>query len=71
MLTILTEPHRTGSKISHRVKKFDVPAYVVKLFSDLTLVTGFGIRRDVLAIEDTFSLLTGRPVKVVSLSWGP
>ena len=25
MLTILTEPKRTGGRTSHRVKKFDVP----------------------------------------------
>ena len=35
---------------SHRVKKFDVPAYVVKLLSDLPLVMSFGIRGVVLAI---------------------
>ena len=27
MLTILTEPKRTGSRTSHRVKKFDMPDY--------------------------------------------
>ena len=64
MLTILTEPQRTGSKTSHRGKKFEVPDYVVSLLRNLPLVTGFGIRGDVLAIEDTFSLLTGRPVKL-------
>ena len=64
MLTILTEPQRTGGKTCHRVKKFDVPAYIVNLFGNLPLVTCFGIRGDVLAIEDMFSLLTGRPVKL-------
>ena len=39
MLTVLTEPQQTGSKIFHRVKTFDVPAYIVKLLGDLPLVT--------------------------------
>ena len=36
----------------------------MELLGNLPLVTGFGIRGDVLAIEDTFSLLTGQPVKL-------
>ena len=64
MLTILSDPQRTGHKTSHNVKKFDVPEYVVDLLRGLPLVTGFGIRGDILAIEDTFSLLTGQPVKL-------
>ena len=46
------------------MKKFKVPDYVVNLLRNLPLVTGFGIRRDVLTIEDTFSLLTGRPIQL-------
>ena len=34
------------------------------LLRGLSLVTGFGIRGDVLVIEDTISLLTGPPVKL-------
>ena len=64
MLTILTKPQRTSGKTSHRVKKFEVPDYVVSLLGNLPLVMGFGFRGDILAIEDTFSLLTGRPVKL-------
>ena len=64
MLPILTEPKQTGSRTSHRVIQFDVLDYIVKLLSDMPLVTGFGTRRDVLGIKDTFSLLTGRPVKL-------
>ena len=64
MLIILTEPQRTSDKTSHRVKKFEVPDYVVNLLRNLPLVTRFRIRGVVLAIEDTFSLLTGRPVKL-------
>ena len=52
MLTILAEPQRTVGKTSHRVKKFEVPNYVVDLLRNLPLVTGFGICGDVLAIED-------------------
>ena len=59
MLLILAEPQQTGGKTSHSVKKFEVPDYVVELLRNLSLVTGFSIRGDVLAIEDTFSLLTG------------
>ena len=66
MLTILSDPQGTEHKTSHNVKKFDVPEYVVDLLRGLPLVTGCGIRGDVLAIEDTFSLLTGQPVKLSS-----
>ena len=72
VLTILTDPQRTGGKIYYRVKKFNVPAHIVRLLGNLPLVTGSGIRGNVLVIEDTFSLLTGRPMKLQdSLSWGP
>ena len=64
MLTILSDPKRTGKHTSHRVKKFSVPDHVVELLQGLPLVVGFGIRGDVLAVEDTFSLLNGRPIKL-------
>ena len=64
MLTILSDPKRTGKHTSHRVRKFSVPEHVVELFQGLPLVVGFGIRGDVLAVEDTFSLLTWRPFKL-------
>ena len=72
MLTILSDPKRTRKHTSHRVKKFSVPDYVVELLRGLPLVVGFGIRGDFLAIEDTFSLLTGRPVKLAGfIELGP
>ena len=46
------------------VKKFVVPEYILELLEGLPISTGFGIQGDVLAIEDTFSLLAGRPVKL-------
>ena len=64
MLTILSNPQRTGHRVTQTVKKFKVPEYVVELLQSLLLVVGFGIRGVVLAVEDTFSLLTGRPVKL-------
>ena len=67
MLTILSDPKRTGKHTSHRVKKFSVPDYSVELLRGLPLVVGFGIRGDVLTIEDTFSLLTERPVKLAGV----
>ena len=63
MLTILINPQQNGRKVSHYVKKFKVPDYVVELLQGLPIVTGFGIRGDVLTV-DTFSLLVGRPVKL-------
>ena len=59
MFTILSNPPRTGHKTSHNVKKFDVPEFVVDLLRGLPLVTGFWIRGDVLAIDETFSFLAG------------
>ena len=56
MLMILSNPQRTGHRVTYTVKKFEVPEYVVKLLQSLPLAVGFGIRGDVLAIEDTFSL---------------
>ena len=64
MLTILSNPQRTGHKTTQSIKKFKEPVYVVELLQSLPLAVGFGIREDVLAIEDRFSLLTGRPVKL-------
>ena len=64
MLTILSDPQRTRHRTSHSVNKFQVPEYVVELLRSLPLVMGFGIQGDVLTIENTFSLLTGRPVKL-------
>ena len=46
------------------MKKLEVLRYVVELLQSMPLAVGFGIRGDVLAIEDMFSLLTGRPVKL-------
>ena len=51
VLTILTDPQRTGSKICYRVKKFNVPAHIVRLLGNLPLGTGSGIRGDVLVID--------------------
>ena len=64
MLTILSDPQWTGHRTSHSVNKFQVLEYVVELLRSLPPVTEFGIRGDVLAIEDTFSLLTGWPIKL-------
>ena len=41
-----------------------VPEYIIELLEGLPLSVGFGIKGDVLAIEDTCSLLAGRPVKL-------
>ena len=46
------------------MKKFSVPDHVVELLQGLPLVVGFVFCGGVLAVEDTFSLLTGRPVKL-------
>ena len=64
MITILTKPMKKGKKVSHRVKKFKVPKYILDLLEAFPIVTGFGIKGDVLAIEDTLGLLAGRPVKL-------
>ena len=64
MLTILTNPKKTKEGVDHIVRKFCVPGYIVDLLEDLPIVTGFGIKGDVLSIEDTFSLLAGREVKL-------
>ena len=52
-------------KLINTVKKFEVPEYVVELLCRLPIVTGFGIKGDVLAIED--SLLAGRSLKLSRL----
>ena len=64
MLRILSNPQRTGHRVPHTVKKFEVPVYVVELLQSLPLVVGFGIRGGVLPVKDMFSLLTGRPVNL-------
>ena len=62
MVTILTNPKKDGNRVMHSVQKFEVPEFILELIE--SLVTGFGIKGDVLAIEDTFSLLAGGPVKL-------
>ena len=62
MVTILTDPVTRGNHTTHKVKKFVVPEHVINLLEGLPLSIGFGIKGDVLAIEDTFSLLAGRSV---------
>ena len=39
MITILSDPQRTGTsgKMTHSVKKFQVPEYIVKLLEELPL----------------------------------
>ena len=64
MVTTLTNPCTEDSRTTHSVKKFVVPEYILELLEGLPLSIGFGIKGDVLAIEDTFSLLAGRPVKL-------
>ena len=64
MVTTLTNPLSDDVRTTHSVKKFVVPEYIIKLLEGLPLSIGFGIKGDVLAIEDTFSLLAGRPVKL-------
>ena len=64
MVTILTDPVTRDNRTTHRVKKFEVPEHIINLLEGLPLSIGFGIKGDVLAIEDTFSLLAGRPVRV-------
>ena len=66
MITILTNPMRDGHsrRKKHTVRKFKVPEYVVELLQGMPFVTGFGIKGDVLAIEDTFSLMVGQDLKL-------
>ena len=66
MITILTNPEQVVSsrRRKHTVKKFQVPGYVTELLEGLPFVVGFGIRGDVLMIEDTFSLLVGLDLKL-------
>ena len=64
MITIHTNPEKNSKRVFHCVKKFKVPEFILELLEGLPIVTGFGIRRGVLAIEDTFSLLAGQPVKL-------
>ena len=44
MLTILTDPQRNGSRVSHSVRKFKVLEFIVELLESLPVVIGFGIR---------------------------
>ena len=66
MITILTNPThvRHGRWKKHTVRKFKVPEYIVELLEGMPFVTGFGIKEDVLAIEDTFSLMVGQDLKL-------
>ena len=64
MVTTLTDPVTKDGRTTHSVKKFVVPEHVINLLEGLPLSVGFGINGEVLAIEDTFSLLAGRPVKL-------
>ena len=59
MITILTNPKQvcSSSRRKHTVRKFKVPEYVTELLEGLLFVVGFGIRGDVIMIEDTFSLI--------------
>ena len=70
MVTILTNPRSEDQRVTHCVKKFVVPEYILELLEGLPISTGFGIKGDVLAIEDTFSLLAGRPVKLGDVPGG-
>ena len=64
MVTILTDPVTRDNHTTHRVKKFVVPEHIIDLLEGLPLSIGFGIKGDVLAIEDMFSLLAGRSVRL-------
>ena len=64
MVTILTNPRKINGRVEHTVEKFTIPDYVVDLLENLPIVTGFGIKKNVLSIEDTFSLLAGREIKL-------
>ena len=48
------------------VQKFKVLGYVIGLLESMLFVTGFGIREDVLAIEDKFSLMVGQDLRLCS-----
>lgn len=67
MLTILAEPQHLkragyGGCVSHIVSKFQVSDHVLDLLESLAI--SFGIKGDILLIEDTFSLLAGRSVQL-------
>ena len=66
MITILTNPEQVVSsrRRKHTLKKFQVPEYITELLEGLPFVVGFGIRGDVLKIEDTFSLMVGWDLKL-------
>ena len=66
IIPILTNPTRDGHgrRRKHTVQKFKVQEYVVKLLESIPFMTGFGIKGDVLTIEDTFSLMVGRDLKL-------
>ena len=61
IITILTNPMPDGHsrRRKHTVRKFKVVEYAVELLQGMLFVTGFGIKGDVLAIKDTFSLMFG------------
>ena len=66
---IMTQAHDTGGAreagwLFHPVRKFAVPDHVLNLLESLPMGVGFGIKGDVLAIEDMFSLLAGWSVKL-------
>ena len=53
MLTILLEPVRRAGhdgRVSHIIRKFQVPDYVLDLLESLLFVVGFWIKGDVLVI---------------------
>ena len=61
MITILLDPKQTGSssRRTHRVRKFQVPEYVVELLVGLPFVVGCGIRVDFLALRTHSALWLG------------
>ena len=69
MITILTNPKQDGHSMRrrHTFKKFKVPEYVTELLKSMPFVIGFGIRGDVLSIEDKFSPMVGRDLKLSGL----
>ena len=66
MITILNDLRQDGSsrRRRHTVRKFKVPEYITELLEGLPFVVGFGIRGYVLAIEDMFSQMIGRDLKL-------
>ena len=64
MVTTLTDPVTKDGRTTNSVKKFVVPKHIIDLLEGLPLSIRFGIKVDVLSIEDTFSLLAGRPIKL-------